>query len=203
MQRHTEGKQRAPSGGDTNDTEPRRNVEIKARIDDLAAVQADIEALAGPTVARLQQVDTFFVCPHGRLKLRTFSTGQGQLIYYERPDDRGAKTSHYRLCETDRPQDLCAILAAALGIRGTVTKERLLYLHGNTRIHLDRVWDLGAFLELEVVLGPLEDEHAGRSTAEALLTALKIERCRLVDRAYIDLLEKAASEPSPPAASVG
>ncbi|WAT05037.1 hypothetical protein O1V64_24290 [Rouxiella badensis] len=47
-----------------------RNVEIKARIDDFSALYAKIALLADGVPELIDQDDTFFVCPHGRLKLR-------------------------------------------------------------------------------------------------------------------------------------
>ena len=41
-------------------------------------------------------------------------------------------------------------LSKAVGIKGTVKKERLLYLVGQTRVHVDNVQGLGNFMELEV-----------------------------------------------------
>ncbi len=63
-----------------------RNVEIKARVEDMAALVARVEDVAdsGPTV--LRQEDTFFPSPKGRLKLRRFADGTGELIFYQRPD---------------------------------------------------------------------------------------------------------------------
>lgn len=43
-----------------------------------------------------------------------------------------------------------AVLAQALGVLGVVRKQRLLYLVGQTRVHLDTVEGLGDFVELEV-----------------------------------------------------
>ena len=43
-----------------------------------------------------------------------------------------------------------AVLTQALGVLGMVRKERLLYLVGQTRVHLDSVEGLGDFVELEV-----------------------------------------------------
>ena len=176
--------------GNPLETHVRRNVEIKARIDNWEASRAKVERLADAHVEHIRQHDSFFHSPQGRLKLRLSSPGRGQLIYYERPDDASAKTSRYMIYETSAPAEMHALLAASLGIRGTVSKERLVFLHGNTRIHLDRVEGLGEFLELEVVLDPSEDERAGRETANTLLDELAIGPEQLIEGAYIDLLDK-------------
>ena len=52
-----------------------------------------------------------------------------------------------------------AVLTEALGVRGTVRKERTVIRIGRTRVHFDRVDNLGCFVELEVVLKP--DERTG------------------------------------------
>ena len=65
--------------------------------------------------------------------------------------------------------------------------------------HIDRVEDLGNFLELEVVLEEGEPEADGVREAEELLAALAIPQSALVDRAYVDLLEAGGKgEPSRP-----
>jgi len=43
-----------------------------------------------------------------------------------------------------------AALGMALGIKGVVRKQRMLYMIGQTRVHLDQVEGLGSFMELEV-----------------------------------------------------
>jgi predicted adenylyl cyclase CyaB len=166
-----------------------RNVEIKACIDDWSALVERVEALAGPRKDRLHQRDTFYHATRGRLKLRQLGPEVGQLIFYERPDETTAKTSHYLLFETESPEALGRLLVAALGERAVVVKERHLFLLGETRIHLDRVEGLGEFLELEVVLGPEDSEDVGREIAQGILESLGIEEERLIDCAYVDLLE--------------
>ena len=130
-----------------------RNVEIKARIADPASLRARVTALATAPPAVLSQTDTFFVVPRGRLKLRELGDGAGQLIFYERPDRPGPKTSSYTRVACADPRALAAMLGAALGVRGVVHKRRELFLAGRTRIHLDDVRGLGHFLELEVKIG--------------------------------------------------
>ena len=42
------------------------------------------------------------------------------------------------------------LLSHSLGVKGTVKKTRTLYMVGQTRIHVDKVDNLGDFMELEV-----------------------------------------------------
>jgi predicted adenylyl cyclase CyaB len=166
------------------------NVEIKARASDLQELERRAAELAdsGPTI--LEQEDVFFESPEGRLKLRIFPDGGGELIYYDRPDRRGPKKSDYSIFETDDAPGLREVLSRALAIRGSVRKKRRLYLAGQTRIHLDRVDDLGAFIELEVVLEPDQTQSDGTRIAERLMRDLAVDPERLVEGAYIDLIEE-------------
>jgi predicted adenylyl cyclase CyaB len=166
-----------------------RNVEIKARIADPGRLRPRVAALATAPPTLASQTDTFFVVPRGRLKLRDLGDGAGQLIFYERPDRPGPKTSTYSRVATGNPEALAALLGAALGVRGVVTKRREVFLAGRTRIHLDDVEGLGHFLELEVVLADGETPADGEREALTLLATLEIPDSALVPTAYIDLLE--------------
>lgn len=165
-----------------------RNIEIKARIDSVEAVAPRAAALAQHGPERIEQDDTFFPCANGRLKLRAFDASRGELIFYARPDQTGPKESFYILSPTASPDTLRAALAAAHGEGGRVRKVRTLFLVGRTRVHLDRVEGLGDFLELEVVLADDEAAEAGVAEAHTLMDALGVDRTRLIDGAYVDLL---------------
>jgi len=167
-----------------------RNVEIKAAVSDLEAVRAKAAALAGDAPQLLNQRDTFFVVPNGRLKVRAFQDGSGELIAYDRADDDGPRLSTYSRIECRDAAALADALARALPVRGVVSKRRELFLVGRTRIHLDRVDGLGSFVELEVALAAGESLEAGRLEALKLLDDLAIEATDLVPHAYIDLLER-------------
>jgi predicted adenylyl cyclase CyaB len=165
-----------------------RNVELKAKVTDLAALAARVAAIATDGPQEIEQDDTFFACPAGRLKLRRFTNGQGELIFYKRDDTLGPKASFYERTPIANPESLQHTLAWAYGIIGRVRKHRTLYWIGRTRVHLDTVAMLGCFVELEVVLGEAEAEADGRVEAERLMQTLGLARARLIDCAYLDLL---------------
>lgn len=165
-----------------------RNVEIKARIDGVAALAPRAATIATHGPELIEQDDTFFPCPNGRLKLRAFNAQQGQLIFYARPDQAGPKESFYILSATSSPDTLREALTAAYGAGGRVRKLRTLFLVGRTRVHLDRVEGLGEFLELEVVLRDDEAVEAGVAEAHALMAQLGVTPDALIEGAYVDLL---------------
>jgi predicted adenylyl cyclase CyaB len=165
-----------------------RNIEIKAHIASVAALIGRTAEIADEGPTEISQDDTFFECRSGRLKLRTFANGEGELIFYRRTDEHGPKESYYVRTPTAAPDSLREILTLAYGQAGRVRKRRTLFLAGRTRIHLDVVENLGHFLELEVVLRESESTEAGVREAEELMKRLGVEPSQLVDRAYVDLL---------------
>jgi adenylate cyclase len=165
-----------------------RNVEIKARVRDPIAVESRVAELADGPPVDLEQHDTFFPVPNGRLKLRRFPDGSGELIHYDRPDETGPKLSDYVIHRTREGDTLLPPLTRALGVRGVVRKERRLYTVGRTRVHLDTVEGLGSYLELEVVLDRGQSREDGERTAHDLLARLGVHPEDLVEGAYIDLL---------------
>lgn len=165
-----------------------RNIEIKARAPCLQALAARAASCADEGPIEIVQDDTFFRCDTGRLKLRVFSSTEGELIYYRRADTAGPKESFYVRSPTSAPESLREALTSAYGRAGRVRKQRTLFLVGRTRIHLDRVEGLGDFLELEVVLQDEEPAEAGVREAHALMARLGVDASLLVQGAYVDLL---------------
>ena len=165
-----------------------RNIEIKARVADMDALIARTAAIADSGPTEIPQDDTFFRCERGRLKLRVFESGHGELIFYRRPDDGGPKVSFYVLSPTESPDTLREALTLANGQEGRVAKHRTLFLVGRTRVHLDRVRGLGDYVELEVVLSDDESAEDGVREAHELMARLQIPADCLVQGAYHDLL---------------
>ncbi len=165
-----------------------RNVEIKAR---LASYQTQFDlakTLCGGGGERIHQIDHFFICDRGRLKLRLFDDGHGELIFYQRGNETGPKLSDYVLARTDQPESLREALGRAYGELATIEKERMLFMYGRTRIHLDRVRGLGDFLELEVVLEDGEEVSIGEREAAELMNKLAVGEEALIECAYVDLM---------------
>ena len=176
-----------------------RNIEIKTRIDSVEAMLSRARALAEDPPQVIEQDDTFFPCAHGRLKLRDFGDGCGELIHYERADAQGPTRSDYICAPTSDPATLRDALSRALGVAGRMRKTRLLLLTGQTRIHLDRVHGLGDFMELEVVLHDGQTDADGAGVAEGLMRALGLADAPRLAGAYMDLLVASAKPPDPAA----
>ncbi len=169
------------------------NVEIKARAEDLHRIRKVAEALTDTPPQLISQEDTFFQVQSGRLKLRIFTEGHGELIYYQRRDSAGPRESRYAIAPVPSPEAIASLLGGALGIVGTVRKQRTLFLIGQTRLHLDDVEGLGQFVELEVVLKDGQPISNGVAIAEDLMSRLGIQPQDLVTAAYLDLLYSRAA----------
>ena len=167
-----------------------RNVEIKASVRSVADLRERVSRLAGSAPTHIQQDDTFFKCDHGRLKLRSFPDGSGELIFYRRANAEGPTISCYEVVPTNTADSLRSVLSQACGQVGRVRKQRTLYMVGRTRVHIDQVEGLGTFMELEVVLAEGESESIGVQEARELMAALGIAESALIDRAYVDLLNE-------------
>ena len=165
-----------------------RNIEIKARIESVALLTPKVAELASEGPIEIAQDDTFFNCVTGRLKLRAFSNDAGELIFYRRVNQTGPKESFYLRSPTSSPETLRESLSLAYGQIGRVRKYRTLFLVGRTRVHLDRVEDLGHFLELEVMLVDDESPEQGIREASDLMDHLGIQPSQLIEGAYLDLL---------------
>lgn len=169
-----------------------RNIEIKARFQDAEQFEAAVEiakTLSGDTKGEiLVQRDVFFHSTTGRLKLRYEEGRPARLIQYTRPDSAAAKLSEFKLLTVQEPELLESMLRDSIGVRGTVEKTRHLFMVGQTRLHLDKVKDLGHFFELEVCLRPDQTIDEGNEIARKLQRDFAIAEAQLMTGAYMDEL---------------
>lgn len=182
-----------------------RNLEIKTAVASVPAVRARLRALDGAALhATLRQVDWYFEVPRGRMKLREIAEGArraAELIVYDRPDARGARTSRFVRLPAAEALATRRLLAGMFGVAVCVRKAREVWLCENARIHLDRVLGLGTFVEIEVVVE--RGMPQARRLMRRLLEALGIDRAPLIGPSYSDLLRRGGSpalrQPSPTA----
>ena len=167
-----------------------RNIELKARIADADAARKLAEAIAAERLGIEQQVDTYFHCRNGRLKLREIDGQAARLIWYARPDTQGPKPSDYQIVPVSDAGRLKDVLTVALGTRAIVEKRREIFLWRNVRIHLDEVAGQGAFLEFEAVLQPPLDDAAGHAQLEQLAKHFGIATADLVCGSYAEMAER-------------
>lgn len=73
-----------------------------------------------------------------------------QLVAYNRPESDGPKLSDFECCDLPADTNFVSVLSRAIPVKGVLKKSRTLCMVGQTRVHIDRVEDLGDFMELEV-----------------------------------------------------
>ena len=170
---------------------PSRNLELKARYADHASAEAKLQKLGATREWSLRQVDTYFVVPRGRLKLREQQgRAVAELIAYDRPNETAVRASDYQLVPVPDPAALKLALTRTLGVRVVVAKRRTLWMWHNVRIHLDQVESLGTFLEFEAVLpSPDEPDGPSRERLDQLTGLLHISDADRIGGSYSDLLE--------------
>jgi adenylate cyclase class 2 len=164
------------------------NVEIKAICIDLERIRRILLEKNANFIGLDHQVDTYFCSSSGRLKLREGNI-ENNLIWYQRPDQAGPKTSHCVLYKTEKDSALKAILHDAMGVMVVVDKEREIYFIDNIKIHLDQVKGLGTFLEIEAQSeeGDKSEELLNRQCVQ-LMDEFGIRNEDLVNESYSDLL---------------
>ena len=175
---------------------PSCNIELKARIVSLDTARQIAGSLADSRLPDQHQIDTYFHCRDGRLKLREIVGERAELIAYRRPNESGPKASNYFVLPVDTPERFKEALATTLGIRSRVEKYREIFLHQNVRIHLDRVAGLGEFLEFEAVLGSESSEAESQKLVHQLRQRFRISEDDLQQQSYGELIEFGGPSPS-------
>lgn len=162
-------------------------VELKARYEDLGKARALLQG--AEHVGTFRQVDTYFALGERRLKLRRVEGRvDGQLVYYERPDQGGVKESRVLLAELPDAETVLEILGRTFPVQAEVRKRREIYRFQGVQVHLDEVRGLGRFIEFELVLASETERDAGRRRLESLRGYFQIPEEDLMASSYSDLV---------------
>ena len=169
------------------DSGPKTLVELKARYEDLGKARALMAG--GDHIGTYKQVDTYFSTGERRLKVRTIEgQREGQLVYYERPDEGGVKESRVLLAPLLDAGAVREILRRVLPVQAEVRKTREVWRYRGIQVHLDTVRGLGKFIEFEKILKDESEREAGRQELEALRAYLQIPQEDLMASSYSDLV---------------
>ncbi|MCA9298917.1 MAG: class IV adenylate cyclase [Phycisphaerales bacterium] len=164
---------------------------MKAELREPHLAPAIVRALGAVHIIDLDQTDTYYNIPCGRLKKREAPGEPTEYIFYDRPDRAAPKLSHFVIYSEAQARDRFG--AAPLPVRIVVRKRRSLYMLENVRIHLDEVEDLGHFVELEAMLTRGTPLSMCREAIARVRTALGPVIGELIDCGYADLLQRASA----------
>ena len=126
------------------------NIEFKARVPDADALEKKLLSLQPEYKGEDRQVDTYFNCNNGRLKMREGNI-ENALIFYTRENTKGSKRSDVILHPVTPGSNLKSALTEALGVKIVVDKRRKIYFIENVKFHFDQVEGLGSFVEVEAI----------------------------------------------------
>jgi predicted adenylyl cyclase CyaB len=161
------------------------NLELKAKYPNIKRAERIAHEITESDAEILDQTDTYFRIPHGRLKLREIHDVTSELIWYDRKEDGGDRISHYERVTVDDSEGFTTILTRSLDVDVRVTKQRTVYRWNNCRVHIDLVEQLGPFVEFEVMESPQNDE---RERLQFLIEKFGITDLDIINCSYSDLL---------------
>jgi len=164
-------------------------VEIKAQSSQSDEIRRKLLAKNAKFKGTDHQIDTYFNCPNGRLKLRQGNI-ETTLIHYNRANQAGPKNSQVSLYKPKSDDaNLNTVLNNAYGVKVIVDKQREIYFIENVKFHIDTVKGLGHFVEIEAI------DEKGEFTSEQLQTQcnfyinyLNIREEDLLEVSYSDMI---------------
>jgi predicted adenylyl cyclase CyaB len=168
-------------------------VELKAKMNDLEKIKERLSQLGTQHVGKFHQIDTYFRVSQGRLKIReTEGQDSADIVFYERPNTSKIKKSQVLLLQAQPPREAKELLSKFFAKGVVVDKIREIYVLGKTRIHLDQVTQLGAFIEFELPTTNEKNEiEKSRSLLAELCAKLDVKKEDLEALSYSDFcLEK-------------
>ncbi|HPN54434.1 MAG TPA: class IV adenylate cyclase [Candidatus Moranbacteria bacterium] len=165
-----------------------KNIEVKVCINSFNDVIHRLEKIGAKYKGELHQVDRYYNCRTGRLKLREIDKKNLELIFYSRPDKKSAKVSDYEILEVPEnlKQKTEKTFKKAFGEKVIVKKDRKLWMYKNTRIHLDKVAKLGYFLELETLVK--KNMKKSKEEYKEIFSFLDLDKYKKYKKSYSDML---------------
>ena len=164
------------------------NIEIKAKCKSPAFIRNYLQQNNALFKGIDEQTDTYFNVQHGRLKLREGNI-ENNLIFYERENQAGPKSSDFHLIKVDDAKAVKEVLKRSIGIKAEVKKKREIYYIDNVKFHIDEVPGLGSFVEIEAgnVLADLPKEKL-QEQCDFYMKEFGIKKEDLLAESYSDMV---------------
>lgn len=163
------------------------NLELKAKYPNIRRAESIAQSLSETEPESLQQTDTYYRVPRGRLKLREIKSrddSHAELIWYDRDEKGEDRISHYERVPIDGEKGFINILARSLEPDVKVEKQRTVYIWNDCRIHIDLVENLGPYVEFEVMENNRND---ARQRLDFLIEQFGITDLDTINCSYADL----------------
>jgi adenylate cyclase, class 2 len=169
---------------------PFLNVEIKAKCNDASFIRNYLLSNGADVKGTDEQMDTYFNVPNGRLKLREGNI-ENNLIYYERTNQTGPKSSYFQLVKIEDAVGLKEVLTKSNGVKVVVKKIREIYYINNVKFHIDEVPGLGSFIEIEAgnILNDLQQQEL-QEQCIFYMAQFEILEKDLISESYSDMIIK-------------
>lgn len=161
------------------------NLEIKIEVNNHLKFINKLEDIGAIDFGFLIQQDVYFKVKNSLLKLR-IENGKESLIYYNREEKKNKKrwSEYYVLHLKDNSGK--NFFSKLFNIETIVEKKRRLFIYENTRIHIDKVKNLGNFIELETIVEKSKSDAVKRFNY--IKNYLEIDKFVSIRKSYRDLM---------------
>jgi predicted adenylyl cyclase CyaB len=160
------------------------NLELKIRVTSHQSLKKILEQIGAENKGMLNQKDVYYSIPNGLLKLRIENRYES-LIFYNRNENDKNRWSDFEVLQFANAKGE-KFFNNLFDVEVIIKKKRELFYYDDTRIHLDKVNNLGKFLELEtrVINGKVD----AKKRFEKIISLLKLDESKQIRKSYKDLL---------------
>jgi len=168
-----------------------KNIELKILVNNFKKIKFLLKRIEAENIGKIYQKDIYYYCKNRRLKIRNIDNKKYELISYIRPNKTNSKISTYEIfnINSKKIKLIKSLMEKKFTQRNIVEKKRDLWIWRNTRVHLDRVKELGYFMELETIVGNRHLEEA-KAEFDNIFKLLDLKKYKKIANSYSDLLSE-------------
>ena len=160
------------------------NLELKIKLNSFNQVEKYLKEINATHTATLNQKDVYYKSNSGLLKLR-IENGNQSIIKYVRDEKSKNRFSNFEVLYFSSG-NAEKFFGELLKVETVVQKKRILYMYNNTRVHLDRVKNLGYFMELETLV--LFGKNDAKKRFDGIVNLLHLHDYLQIKKSYRDLI---------------